>query len=63
MTQPPRTTAEVFDSHLALRTGHDGEADIAANYAAGEVHDGADTFVLRGGRIVAQTIHYTVARG
>lgn len=25
-----------------------------------EVHDGADSYVIRNGRIVAQTIHYTV---
>jgi hypothetical protein len=30
---------------------------------AGEVKDGSDTFVIRNGRIVAQTIHYTVDRG
>lgn len=26
------------------------------------VEDGADSFVIRGGKIVAQTIHYTVSR-
>ena len=26
------------------------------------VDDGADSFLIRGGRIVAQTIHYTVGR-
>ena len=26
------------------------------------VHDGADSFSIRGGRIVAQTIHYSVRR-
>ena len=26
----------------------------------GEVHDGADSFVIRDGKIVAQTIHYNV---
>lgn len=29
----------------------------------GEVKDGADTFVIRDGLIVVQTIHYTVDRG
>ena len=29
---------------------------------AGEVNDGADSFVIRDGRIVAQTIHFTVDR-
>lgn len=29
----------------------------------GTVRDGADTFVIRDGRIVVQTIHYTVDRG
>ena len=28
----------------------------------GNVHDGADSYLIRGGRIVAQTIHYTVDR-
>lgn len=114
----PRTTAEVFDSHLALRQQHRLEDDIAANYAddvtvltltgvyrghdgvracaaelqhyfpdgdycykvrlvegevaflawsgrssAGHVRDGADTFLIRDGRILVQTIHYTVDTG
>lgn len=113
-----RSASEVFESHLALREGHDLENDIAANYAsqvvlltctgiyrghsgvresaqllrrhfpkgrfsyrnklvdgdvaflewtgespAGEVKDGADSFVIRDGKIVAQTIHYTVDNG
>lgn len=35
-------------------SGHGGNA---------HVHDGADSFVIRDGKIVAQTIHYTVERG
>lgn len=31
-----------------------------ATSAAGEVRDGADSYVIRDGRIIAQTIHYTV---
>ncbi|MFN7118691.1 MAG: nuclear transport factor 2 family protein [Saprospiraceae bacterium] len=29
---------------------------------AGEVHDGTDTFLIRDGKILVQTIHYTVTR-
>lgn len=41
------------------------EGDIAflvwtGRSPVGEVKDGADSFVIRDGRIVAQTIHYTV---
>lgn len=32
----------------------------SATCDAGQVRDGADSFVIRDGRIVAQTIHYTV---
>lgn len=42
-----RTPEEVFDDHLRL---------------AG-VRDGADSFVIENGWIVAQTIHYTVEDG
>jgi hypothetical protein len=31
-----------------------------ATCATARVRDGADSFWIRGGRIVAQTIHYTV---
>lgn len=109
-----RTTAEVFEDHLAKRRAGDTEGDIVANYSSdvilltgtgvfkghdgvrqsaeelswyvgdapftynhtlveGEyaflewtaensevrVGDGADGFVIRDGKIIAQTIHYT----
>jgi hypothetical protein len=41
----------------------EGEAaflEWSARCAAAEVEDGADSFLVRGGLIVAQTIHYTV---
>jgi hypothetical protein len=43
------------------------EGDVAflewtARADSAEVEDGADSFVIRDGRIVAQTIHYTVKR-
>ncbi|HET6746913.1 MAG TPA: nuclear transport factor 2 family protein [Candidatus Saccharimonadales bacterium] len=33
-----------------------------ANLSKGEVCDGADSFVIKGGKIVFQSIHYTVSR-
>lgn len=33
-----------------------------ARAGGGRVEDGADLYLIRGGRIVAQTIHYTVER-
>jgi hypothetical protein len=43
------------------------EGDVAflswtGHSPAGEVRDGADTFVIRDGKIVVQTIHYNVER-
>lgn len=33
-----------------------------ARSPVGEIRDGVDSFVIRGGRVVAQTIHYSVDR-
>lgn len=69
-----RAAAEVFEDHLRLAQGGTVDEDLARNYAAdvgflewtaraadgSRVEDGADSFVIRDGRIRAQTIHYTV---
>lgn len=61
--EPKRSPAEVLDDHLRESLVGTIEDDLARNYAGdAEVQDGADSYVIRGGRIVAQTIHYTVRR-
>lgn len=59
-----RTTTEVFQDHLKRRLEGDLEGDIKANFAAdtaqGTVCDGPESFVIKGGEIVFQSIHYTV---
>jgi hypothetical protein len=65
-----RSPEEVFDDHLHLAGEHRFDEDIARNVAPhcvilerrGIFHgrDGANSFVIDDGWIVAQTIHYTV---
>ena len=40
--------------------GEVGYLEWTADGPTARVRDGADSFVIRDGRIVAQTIHYTV---
>lgn len=56
---------ELPDANFAYRTKRVAD-DIAflewdAMSSKGTVRDGADSYVIRGGRIVAQTIHYTLS--
>jgi len=52
------------DARFAYRTRmHEGEIaflEWEAEASTACVHDGADSFLIRGGRIVVMTIHYTV---
>ena len=49
-----------FKYHTRLFEGELGFLEWAARAEDAEVEDGADSYLIRGGRIVAQTIHYTV---
>lgn len=52
------------DARFTYRTRmHEGEIaflEWEAEATTASVHDGADSFLIRDGRIVAMTIHYTV---
>jgi len=43
-----------------LVEGELGFLEWSARGSGAEVEDGADSYLIRDGRIVAQTIHYTV---
>lgn len=49
-----------FDYRTVLVEGEIGFLEWSADSPQATVDDGADSYVIRGGRIVAQTIHYTV---
>lgn len=51
-----------YDYRLRLVDGEVAFLVWSGRSPAGEVHDGADSFVIRNGRIVVQTIQYTVDR-
>jgi hypothetical protein len=66
-----RTVKQGFQDHLEAREQGDLEGDLARNYAEdvgmlsaqgrhSSIRDGVNTYLLEDGRIVAQTIHYTV---
>lgn len=61
MTELP---GAIFDYRTTLVEGEVGFLEWTARSADGRatVRDGADSYVIRRGRIVAQTIHYTVER-
>jgi hypothetical protein len=50
----------IFEYRTRLVEGEVGFLEWSARSASACVVDGADSYVIRGGRIVAQTIHYTV---
>ncbi len=50
----------VYEYRTVLLEGEVAFLEWAASCAAAVVEDGADSFVIRGGRFVVQTIHYTV---
>lgn len=64
-----RETARILGHYVGSGGGYDivnslvdGESafiEWCADGRAGDVRDGADSFVIRDGRIVVQTIHYT----
>ena len=49
-----------FEYHTRLVEGEVGFLEWSARGERARVEDGADTYVIRDGRIVAQTIHYTI---
>jgi hypothetical protein len=49
-----------FAYRLRLVEGEIGMLEWTATSSAGSVEDGVDSYVIRDGRIQAQTIHYTV---
>lgn len=64
-----RVLAELLDAQLpdarfeytaVVVRGEVGFLEWTADAEGARVRDGADSFVIRDGRIVAQTIHYTV---
>jgi hypothetical protein len=65
-----RRTASILHHYLGGGGGYEitnrlVEADVAfiewrSHREGRQIHDGADSFLIRGGRIVVQTIHYTV---
>lgn len=59
-----RLRAELPDATFTHRTvvaaDNIGFLEWEATSPAGSVRDGADSYVVRDGRIVAQTIHYTI---
>lgn len=49
-----------FEYRTTLVAGDVAFLEWSATSPAGNVDDGADSYVIRDGRIVAQTIHYTI---
>ncbi len=59
-SQLPKCT---FAYRLRLVSGEVGMLQWTGHSPAGSVRDGVDSYVVRDGRIVAQTISYTLAPG
>ncbi len=62
-----RLQQELPDARFAYRTvllvdGEPAFLEWTAESAAGRVRDGADSFLIRDGRITGQTIHCTIER-
>lgn len=51
-----------YEYHNKLVVGKVDFLEWTARTDDAVIEDGADTYVIRGGRIIAQTIHYTVTR-
>lgn len=51
-----------FEYRTRLVEGEMGFLEWAAHAEGADVEDGADSYLIRGGLIIAQTIHYTVIR-
>ena len=51
-----------FEYRNVLVEGELGFLEWSATSECASVHDGADSYLIRHGKIVAQTIHYTVKR-
>ncbi len=59
-SQLPKCT---FACKLRLVSGEIGMLQWTGHSPAGSVRDGVDSYVVRDGRIAAQTIYYTLAPG
>ncbi|HEX6417085.1 MAG TPA: hypothetical protein VFZ77_01265 [Acidimicrobiales bacterium] len=55
-----RRAAGTYDYGQVLCDGQIGMLQWSARSADVDIHDGADSYVVRDGLIVAQTIHYSV---
>lgn len=51
-----------FEYRTQLAEGEMAFLEWTARAGGARVNDGADSYLIRGGKIVAQTIHYTVER-
>jgi hypothetical protein len=51
-----------FEYHTRLVEGEVGFLEWSGRSENAHVDDGADSYIIRNGKIVAQTIHYTVKR-
>lgn len=51
-----------FEYRTRLVEGEMGFLEWAAHAEGADVEDGVDSYLIRGGLIIAQTIHYTVIR-
>lgn len=51
-----------FDYRTRLVEGEMAFLEWSARAEGARVEDGADSYLIRGGKIIAQTIHYTVER-
>jgi hypothetical protein len=52
-----------FTYTLRLVAGDIGMLEWTGHSPAGSVRDGVDSYVIRDGRLIAQTIHYTLTPG
>jgi hypothetical protein len=52
----------VFEYHTHLVEGEIGYLEWSGRSHGAQVDDGADSYLIRDGKIIAQTIHYTVKR-
>ena len=51
-----------FEFHTVHITGDYAFLEWSANSSDAVIHDGADSFVIENGKIVFQSIHYTVVK-
>lgn len=52
----------VFEYHICLVEGELGFLEWSGRGGQAQVDDGADSYLIQDGKIIAQTIHYTVTQ-